>query len=445
MMKSVRVRLLVMVLGTILLFCMLMAGFLWWRASSEIHAVFDAQLVQTAKLIAVTTQHESEESDLDDYQSDLDRYAYEYSVIFQVRDPEGKLLVKGPGSPEAPLSADRSSGFSNSGEWRVFSLYTRDYQYLVQTADKLESREALILKFIAKTLSPLLFMLPLLVFVWLGVNKALNPLRWIAVEVSARDQTNLEAVPTDGVPPEVMSLVNEINGLLARLDGSLARYTEFTGNVAHELRTPISGAMTQIYAAMSSVGNERTQALEKAMAGLKKLARRIEQLLILARIERGDLSESKEQVLLEELAAATISDKAPKAMSKGVEIELDVVQQARLSGNRELLEILLENLLDNAIRATPKGGAIRLEIGTDEKCSYLSLTDSGPGIPPAMRERVFDYLHRLPSTPGSGTGLGLSLVKGIAEMHAATVSLTDSDTGTGLEVSVTFPRSSPLD
>ncbi len=442
-MRSIRYRLLVSVLSTLLLTWIALTSFTWWRATSEINEVFDAQLTQIAHLLTISTLHESEEQDLKGFESDLQRHAYQFPAIFQVWSVESELLVRGPNAPRTPLSQQTtdgySTGFFSDHEWRVLTLSLNNRPYRIQVAQAKSLRDDLILKIVMDVLKPALFAFPLILVIWYQIDKGVAPLRWVAKQISSRNPANLEQVPTDRVPAEVSVLVNEINTLFSLLQRALERHRQFAADTAHELRTPIAGAVTQVHAALHSRNEqERKRALKQAEKGLMQLGHKLEQLLILARVEPEQLSASFSLMNLNSVIEDVVSVLSYKALQKGVEIQLQVEARFSLKGSRELIDIMLNNLLDNAIQATPAGGKVILRTGSTPDHYFVVIEDTGSGVPVEEKKRILDRYHRLPYTDGSGSGLGLSIVQAIAETHGATLSLLDREQGSGLIVKVAF-------
>ncbi len=443
MIRSIRFRLLALVLSGFILVWTAVGAFSWWHTSVEIHEILDSQLAQIARLIAVITVHESEEKDLAGFETDLLQQGYEYPVVFQVWSAGGSLLVRGPDAPYVALSGSVEDGYTDESfkgkEWRVFTLHTRDREHRVQVAHDLGIRNALLREFVFDVLKPLLLALPLLGLVWLGIERGLAPLRWVAGQVSDRSHASLEPMVTNAVPVEISGLVDAINALFSRLQESFDRNSRFTADAAHELRTPLAGAITQVYAAMQAQTDaERRHALGQVLAGLQRLNRLIEQLLILARIEPAQAHRSFSPVDLNALATEVLSELTPKALHKGVDVELQAVRPISVTGSAELLAVMIGNLVENAIRATPAGGKISVSLDSTADGINLVIEDTGPGIPAEDKERVFDRFHRLADTPGHGAGLGLSIVRAVAGLHKATVSRVDREGDHGLRAIVRF-------
>lgn len=445
MSRSVRVRLLAMLLSTILVVWLAVTLSTWWRASIEVHEVFDAQLAQVAKLVTAGARHEAKEEDFEEYESDLWRQEYESPAVFQVWSMDGRLLVRGPGVSALPLSAATRDGYTDEridGElWRVLTVFLPDLGYRIQVAHAYSARDALIRRFVLQVLQPVLLALPIMGFLlWLGIDRGLAPLRWLADQVATRDHTSLSPVPDEGVPLEVTPLVSEINELFTRLGEALECYSRFTADAAHELRTPLAGLRVQAQSALrAGTEADRLQALAHVQQGVDRCTHLVEQLLALARIEPAQVERVFADTDLVQVATGVLAGITPKALSRGVDIQLLRGGPASVSGNAELIGVMLRNLVENSIEVTPEGGCVTVRVGgtPGERC--LTVEDTGPGIPDGERGRVFERFHRLPDAPGPGSGLGLSIVQAIASLHNASVVLTDREaTGGGLRVTVNF-------
>jgi signal transduction histidine kinase len=407
-----------------------------------VERLLDSQQVETARLLAVSTLHESEEYDLEGYASDMLRGGYQYPMVFQVWSTDGRLLIRGPQSPYDYLSPNRRQGFTNehfsNKSWRVYTLRLGAPGHLIQVAGEDVARRALTLNFLLNALAPFLIIFPLFGFLWLGVRRGSAPLRWIAAELSSRDGKSLQPVSGDRVPSEIVPLVDEINSLFRRLQESLDRYSHFAADAAHELRTPLAGTIAQIHAAGNSDDPEaRGHALAQAEKGLRRLSRVVEQLLLLAGVETAadngfavlELNKSVESVLV---------DFYPEAEEKGVELQLHADEPITIDGNDELIRVMLRNLLENALRASPAGGAIIIRLGRKNGFPFILIEDMGQGIPMDKAQRLFERFYRLPRTPGDGAGIGLSIVYAVADIHHARLSLENCDAHHGLCVAIVF-------
>ncbi|MCB1751406.1 MAG: sensor histidine kinase N-terminal domain-containing protein [Gammaproteobacteria bacterium] len=447
MRQSLRIRLLTLILISFVSGWLIISAFALWRATGRATALFDDQLSQLADLLAVITVHESEETDLHRLEADLRQSGVPYTPLFQVWSAGGRLLLRGPQAPHVPLSANIGRGYSDEtlGKYRlrVYTRHTDDGRHMIQVAQEVAGRQTQLRAFVWSSLTPLLLALPMTGLLWFAIERALTPLNRLAVEIGARSTDNLDPIDHTRVPAEVTELVKAINSLFLRLRSSLERYSRFTADAAHELRTPLAGSMAQIQAALDAHDvQEQTDSLRQALNGLSQLHRLMEQLLIIAKLEPDAAEMTFTEVDLNSLAIEVASEYAPGALEKGIDLELVAAQPVMLHAVRDLIAVALRNLLDNAIRATPRGGKIVLHLLPLKNSVLLQVEDTGSGIPDPEKTWVFERFHRLPGTGGEGSGLGLSIVRSAVALHRGTISLQDRDQGQGLLVKIEFPNKS---
>jgi len=288
---------------------------------------------------------------------------------------------------------------------------------------------------------PLAMALPALVLaIWLGVGSGLRPLRELRAQLARRGADDLAPLDAARAPTEIEPLVAELNRLFGRIEGALQRERRLTADAAHELRTPLAVLSTQAQVARRASGEAaRNEALDALVAGAGRAARLIEQMLTLARLEAGQPGEHAQPVALRELARRVLAEAAPGALEKNLDISLADGAPAEVRGHPVLLEILLRNLVDNAVRYTPAGGRVRVALQPAQETLRLEVLDNGPGIPPAELAHLGERFHRLAGSGEAGSGLGLSIVLRIAELHRGTVRFANAPDG-GLEVTVELPR-----
>jgi two-component system OmpR family sensor kinase len=212
-------------------------------------------------------------------------------------------------------------------------------------------------------------------------------------------------------------------------------------DAAHELRTPLTALDLQAQAVVDAREEDREAALRDLRAGVARVARLVEQLLAIAREQHGTAA-ATEPLELDELVRRTVADFVPLAEAAGIDLGIESAEAVRVVGDADALCRLLGNLLDNAVRYTPAGGRVDVtvvrETGTPAR-AIVTVADTGPGIPPEERERVFDRFHRVPGTAGTGSGLGLALARSIAGRHQGEVSLADGPGGRGLRAILRLP------
>jgi two-component system sensor histidine kinase QseC len=234
-------------------------------------------------------------------------------------------------------------------------------------------------------------------------------------------------------------LVENLNRLFERVAELIANERRFTADASHELRTPLAALKIQAQVARAAVNDaERVHALENVIAGCDRATRLVQQLLTLARLDPDEPGTKAETCDLQALARAAVAELAPYALSRKIEIDLAEGAAVETTGHPGLIAILLRNLIDNAIRYSAADGSVHVRAARDNKAAALTITDQGPGLPADERNKVGQRFYRILGTEESGSGLGLSIVKRIAELHGARVSLDDGERGKGLSVTVRF-------
>jgi two-component system sensor histidine kinase QseC len=442
--RSLSMRLLLLLLMSTLLLWGTILYFTWWRTSSEINQVYNTELALVGQLLAVATEHESEEFDLDEYQTDLSESNYTFPLLFQVWSHENRLMVRGPEAPDFPLSSSTLDGYTDSeinGQmWRVYTLNLTSHDYRVQVARSHLTSHQLVRDFVLDVIRPLLIALPLSGILWLIVHQGLQPLREVTRLIRERDYAHLNPIQPSHVPEEIAGMVDELNRLLARLKQSIDRNSRFTADVAHELRTPIAGMLVQLQSNTNECKEEKDRAgFSQVKEGLSRLNHMINQLLVLASIEPEKIRHSFTKLDLEALAQEVLADISPQALSKDIEMALECSESVTMHGNQELIGILLSNLVSNAIKFTPNKRHVTIKISRVENGVRLVVEDEGQGIPDNKKKWVFERLTRLPGETEAGAGLGLSIVKEICEIHQGDITLSDPEQGSGSIVSLFFP------
>ncbi|MGE5740247.1 MAG: ATP-binding protein [Betaproteobacteria bacterium] len=359
-------------------------------------------------------------------------------LVTQIWDRDGVLVYwsqPGMGLP-VPATEGYATVRHDGRDWRVYTLVQGTHA--LQVAQEQSEREAIATQAAARTLVPFLALLPVFGgLIWLAVGRGLQPLDAMSRAVAKRRADALAPLADRGVPEELQPLVASLNGLLARLSDALNAQRRFTADAAHELRTPLTALKLQLDLARRN--DEATPALDDLGAGIARASHVVDQLLTLARVEPEAFAERRTACDLSALARDAIVSRAALADDKAIDLGLARETTATVEGDPATLAILLSNLLDNALRYTPRGGRIDVAVDADADAVTLSVADTGPGIALADRERVFDRFVRGSDVSESGSGLGLSIVKRIAEAHRASIALDAPAEGSGLIVRVRFP------
>jgi two-component system, OmpR family, sensor histidine kinase QseC len=438
---SLRRRLLVLLLGGVSACWLAMLVSSYVETHDEIDELMDGQLVVAAQTLITLAAHEADEmAPFDDEQDELKAEHHLEHLRFQIWTDTGRMVLNSPDTPSAPLA--EKEGFSDGQDkegkhpyWRYYVDWTKDRTARVIVGENRHVREELVGNTVEQLLLPTLLGLPLIgVWVWLAIRHGLGPLDEVARQIATREPEHLDALAPTTAPTEIRPLVESINHLFTRVEKTIESEKRFTADAAHELRTPLAALAAQAQVALRARdADERRHAIDQLIASSRRSARLVDQLLTLAKVDPTEAAPVG-TVELDWLAQQVCAINGPLAVENSVTLELDTIYTT-VTGDADMLRILLRNLVDNAIRYTPAGG--RVAVSVTERT--LSVIDSGPGIPAEERERVFDRFHRLAGQDKEGSGLGLSIVARIAELHRATVHLADGDGGVGLKISVEFP------
>lgn len=457
-MISIRRRLLLGLLLAVGLVWLAIAGLIYQIAQHEAEEILDAQLAQYARvlqaLVAADEGHGRAGSPsgaaalvIRGYTDAIpeEGHRYERKLRFQVWSADGRLLVRSedaPPSRAAPSAPGYGSEVAYGHEWRTFSLVTSATEPRVHVAERDDVRGELVEEVVIRQLAPGLLALPVFgLVIWVVVGRGLSPLRRVAREVERRNPEQLEPLHVAKVPAETRSLVQALNRLFERLQTAFARERRFIADAAHELRTPLAAIKTQAQTALTAIDpRQREHALSNIVRAVDRATHVETQLLTLARLDpEARVSLRVRDVNLALLAREVLAELAPSALAKNIELCLDAEESIGVSGDPNLLAILLRNLLENAVRHTPTGGTITVTSAHDAGSAVLCVSDTGPGISESEQERVFERFYRAHDQHGSGSGLGLSIVKRIADLHGADVRLQTPSAG-GLLVIVRLPH-----
>ncbi|MBM7131424.1 sensor histidine kinase N-terminal domain-containing protein [Dyella mobilis] len=373
---------------------------------------------------------------------------YEAEVGYQVIDMRGQMHLTTANFAQLPLPHTLISGFENyffeGYGWRVFTLVDDAHGVVIRMGERDDSRRDITHALSVDLGLTQLIGLPLLaLLVGWAVGRGLRPLQRLTQALASRAPGSRQPIQLEHAPLELLPVVDALNSQLERLEDALERERRFSADVAHELRTPLASTMIHLDTATSGELPAGTRsALSSAQQGLARLARRIEQLLALARLEAGAASGQRGEVDLIEIAMNVIDELAPLLGESGVDfafLEHDGV--LKLQGYEAALAALLRNLIENAMHHVPARGQVQLSLERYGDNAVIDVTDNGPGIPAERRASVFARFHREASSSGDGYGLGLSIVQRAAQLHGARIELLDAPSGRGLRVRVVIPLS----
>lgn len=358
----------------------------------------------------------------------------------------GALSTPGRIAPPPGLDVVASA----RGEWRRFALHDQDLPIVVEVAEPLAMRDHTMWRTGTSLIGPLLALViaVCLIATW-RVAAALRPLARISDAIRARHEDDLSPLTGEAIPDEVAPLVDAVNDLMVRLETALQGERAFSSNAAHELRTPLAALKTRsqlVQRALATIPGQEHQ-VTQLLAATDRATAVIDQLLVLSRLQSGAAGFGP--VDLSELAGQVARDRAGTAMACGHTLEADIAPHVMVRGNADALEMLVANLLENAIKHSPPGGRIDVRVARlgDDGAAVLRIADCGPGIADDRIDQAFDRFTRFGTGTVDGTGLGLSIVRQIAISHGATVRLRnrtpDEEPGRGLEAEVLFAPGTP--
>ncbi|MBL8343846.1 MAG: two-component sensor histidine kinase [Rubrivivax sp.] len=448
-MGSIERTLLRWTLGTLALGALLVSLITYFVTLEEMHEVFDADLQHVAKAVASYHRAGHHPGQADDVQLPIRTgVADEYEIVTMTWTPQGRRIFSS--DPRVALPFSSTEGLSHpvvEGQaWVVYSNVSA--AGVAQAAQRLAAREEMAGESAGKVFPPLIGLTVVIggVLVF-GLRRGFRPLGGAAQDVARRSAHSLAPISLEKVPKEIAPLVSSINDLMSRLAVSFAAQRRFLADAAHELRTPVTALRLQVQLLQESKNeSERARALSELDSGVARSQRLIEQLLHIARTEPDGETLRIEPVDLADLVRSVVGTFSIKAEQRRIDLGATTPPNdgsVVVAGDCEQITVLLNNLVENALRYTPAGGVVDVEAGVRSGVPELRVADTGPGIPQAEQARVFDRFYRGADATalahdGSGSGLGLAIVRAIAERHGAQVSLQMPVGGQGLVVLVRF-------
>ena len=327
--------------------------------------------------------------------------------------------------------------------YRIYTTYSRSNK--IEVMHDMALRSASARELALRIMLPFFIISPLMLLcVWLGISLSLRPLFTSRNEIGKRDANDLSPLSVAGVPMELLPFVNEINALFARVSNAFIAQKNFVADAAHELRSPLAALRLQVQGLQKAGSDEtRNTAAERLTAGIDRASRLVEQMLILAREESAE--RLHEEVDLSALTRLAISDVLPLSQVRGIDIGAKLPlkandQDSKTKGNPEALRIMVCNILDNAVKYAPLQGIVDVSLQRNQDGLILRVEDNGPGVSEEDRLRIFERFHRSAETSSTtiGSGLGMAIVKAIADAHNVSIDITQSSELGGLAVTLHF-------
>ena len=438
-MKSIRAGLVLWLVGALLLGSVVVIVATYTFAHREIDRIFDEEMRQIAQAVHLR----------EDWRETGNLRIARPEFVFAVRayDEGGRVFFETI-LPSAQVDVPRTfrPGFTivstDSGDWRLYTHVTPEG--IVQVGQPEARRSALARQLSFRMLLPMLLIIPFIaaLLAWV-LRRALSPLEETSRRVSDRDAARLDPLPTHNVPLELLPLVAEINRLLERVAGSMETQRQFFADAAHELRSPVAALSLQVQLAeRAQQPAARAAAFEELKRGIGRARRLVEQLLDLARLDPAVRAEPRTAVDVARVARDVVGSYAAQAESIGVDLGAEAEHPALALAAEGELRSLIGNLIDNALRYSPRGSDVTVSVRREDSAVEIAVRDCGPGIPREEREAVFERFHRSRGDPTHGTGLGLPIVKAIVERHHGSIVLDEAHPDRkppGLSVCVRLP------
>jgi len=463
-MISIRRRLVIVLISLIILIGSITVFLSYKDAHHEVGELFDAQLAQSARVLDALFLHQINKanvtsSELENIQNIIDHITvlddpgyfgltkeeevestlYERKIAFQIWDASSNLIVHSASAPQTPLSVislkDKLLGYFNENikgkRWRVFSIKTDDKRYLMQVGEQYEIRDELTKDISTQLIRTSVISIPILiVFIWLAISKSLSPLGRIAAEVTKRNKENFNSLDIENTPIEIAPLTKSINNLLRRLQIAFEKEQQFTDDAAHELRTPLAALKTQAQVALAAHSDtEKTHAINKIIEGVDRASHLVNQMLVIARLEK--YSKNNENINLHYFVLEILEQYKLQIDKKYLKVTIDGSLDVTVTSETNGLTILLNNLIDNAIRYARSQSTVYISIHKNAKIS-LNIENSAETIPVDELSRIFDRFYRVPGTGVPGCGLGLAISKQVAEMLGIKLSIVNNVDGSGV-------------
>ncbi|WP_067983285.1 ATP-binding protein [Neptuniibacter pectenicola] len=433
------------------------------RITHETEELYDAELAQISRVLEAVlsiefeftgvhiseTTHEKQKLVISpeiiaEGEYNKDGHKYEKKLAFQVWSRKGVPLL-GSSNNDVSLSFSNEPGYSyetiDDKAWRTFVRYSDTLSIWIKVSQSVEIREDVTHKIASVNASILLILLPVIfILITLIVRKGLAPLNEINRQISLRGNNNLTPLNFTSVPNELQQIVGSINHLMSSLGAAIERQRRFTGNAAHELRTPL--AAIKVHAQNMHPDNERLKNIQDhIVSGIDKLTHLFNQLITLSQAECSQVYDKKEAVNMNDLVCEITTELSATIHRKQITLSTHIDKNIKIQANREKLSILLRNLIDNAVKYVPDQGKVTINAELSDTRVNLSVSDNGIGLNQEQKAHVFERFYRASSQDMDGCGIGLSIVKEICDSSGYSIALSDTERyQTGLTVTVGMPN-----
>ena len=434
-----------LVAGIALVWC-LAAAWTGWRSLHEVDEIFDQMLVRTtASVFAVMPETPAPDRAVRLPRKKIvgsDPSAQRPAIV--LRDAGGRVLIQSTQLPALSLDPGapqfRTVTYGKR-RWRVFQGWDSERHYWIQVAAPLDERDELMRKLLAPTLLALLALLLLVPpTVFVGLRGGLKPLRRLTRSLSTNAAPLIPVLTDAQVPVELTPFTQAVDRLVERLRTGLEHERRFTADAAHELRHPLATLRLELdLAGRAEEATVRALHLKRAHGALDRMQRLVTQLLMLARVEKLTELDDAGTIRLVSVVEAALRDISERAAARSIDLSLDHDGNDFVLGSDGLLGVLVQNLLDNALRHTPEHGQVNVRVGGTAEQVVLEVNDSGAGFPTTDPAPLVERFHRPDGSVGEGSGLGLSIAQAITSLHHGQLAFDRSSLG-GARVRLTLPQ-----
>lgn len=410
----------------------LMAAFVMYEEYGE---SFDGTLQVTAERLLPLALEDVRDNDQDlDLLVKTDNHSTpsEYTT-YQVLDRNGKLVMRSEDAPSNPYGVPLKTGFFKTKKWRVYSLVSKDGDYLIQVADRLSERREAAREAMTAMLIPALLLIPLsMLAIGFIVKNQLQPIKNLSETIGKKDTGNMQSIKTTSMPDEFQPIIGSVNSLLAKLKAALEAERSFTSNSAHEIRTPIAAALAHTQVLIEETPKRyhgRAKEVENALQRLRRLS---EKLLQLARAD-AQLGTSENPIDLIPFIEAVVEDFNRANLTKGRLITTYTVETLYKHLNGDAFGVIVRNLLENALNYSTEGTSVDVTINSNN----IVIANDCPVVSQAKLKFLSQRFYR-GDNHKEGSGLGLSIVEALAKTMPITITYASPRNGSsqGFEVTI---------
>jgi two-component system, OmpR family, sensor histidine kinase QseC len=435
---SLRNRLIALIALAAVLTWVLSSLWLYRGVVRETERLFDAALIETAHSLLAVVVHELDDEGEDETEIELESvdHAHRESLYFQVRDAQGRILFRSPGSPVAALGRKHETGMVNRQVggvgYRIYTLARSESGVRIDVAQPLSDRTQVVRASALRLLLPgLVLVLALALCVYAIVRQVVAPIMLYCAAIDQLQPGAMQLPAGEALPRELRPVTDAIDSLARRVDAAFLHERTLTADAAHELRTPLAALRAQAQVALRSRDDdERRAALLALIEGVDRSTRVVESVLSLARLDAREFDvEALDEIALHDLTQAIAEEFRGQAKRRGLDLTVSVVPLF-LRADADACAVLLRNLLDNALRHARQ--RIELSLIARGDSAVWRVQDDGPGMSAEQRQRAFDRFYR--ASGSGGAGLGLAMVQRVAQLHRGDATIIDGLDGAGVGV-----------